>query len=308
MPRDVARIVTDREEVATRIRALLAAWYGPGPEPEPAVAPGPAPEPGSETAADDGPETAEPGAVPEVLVHGDLMPLFHAYGAEPQLEEAFRRVLRLPSGGSVVIDPTEALVSIDVNSGRSTDEKDPDATALQTNLEAVEVIARQLRLRDLGGLVVVDLIDMRERKNGRAVERAFKKALARDRARIRLGRIGPFGCITLSRQRIRQALSRVTHEECPECGGTGRRRHPEGLGLRVLREMRARVARAHGRGGLEARVPKGVHDWIQRHRGRVLRELEKVCSGPVRLTVDDRLALDGWAMKGLPPAGKARKG
>jgi len=289
MPRDLARLVVDREDVAARVRSLLDAWYGKAPD---------------AAGEEDG---GAPGrAAPEVVVHLDPMPLFHAYGAEPQLEEAFRRTLRLPSGGSVVIDPTEALVAIDVNSGRSTDEEDPDATALQTNLEAVETVARQLRLRDLGGLVVVDLIDMRDRRNVRTVERAFKKALARDRARIRVGRIGSFGCITLSRQRIRQALSRVTHEECPECGGTGRRRNPEGLGLRVLREMQARAARARGRGGLEVRVPKPVYDWIQRHRVRVLRELEKSCSGPIRLQADDRLSYDGWAMKGLPPTGKAR--
>jgi ribonuclease E len=149
--------------------------------------------------------------------------------------------------------------------------------------------------------VVIDLIDMRERRNDRKVERALKKALARDRARIRVGRIGPFGCVTLSRQRIRKALSRVTHEDCPECGGTGRRRHHGGLGLRVLREMQARVARARHRGGLEARVPKAVKDWLRRHRGRALKALDEACTGPVRLVVDDRLPLDGWAMKGLPP-------
>ena len=201
-----------------------------------------------------------------------------------------------------MIDPTEALVAIDVNSGRMTDEEDPESTALGTNLEAVTEIARQLRLRDLGGLIVLDLIDMRHRRGARQVEKGLKKAFARDRARIRIGRIGPFGCLILSRQRVRQALSRVTHEECGACAGTGRRRHPAGLGLRVLREMQSRVARAHGRGGLEVRVPRTVRDWILRHRASLLRDIEAGCSGPLKLEADDRLAADGWAMKGLPPA------
>lgn len=298
MPADVSRIVVDQEDVAVRIRTLLGTWYGPDPEGGDGV----------EGEGVRGDESSSPAArsIPEVVVHDDPMPLFHAHGVEQQLEEAFRRTLRLPSGGSVVIDPTEALVSIDVNSGRSTSEEDPEATILETNLEAVAVIARQLRLRDLGGLVVVDLIDMRDRRSRRKVEKTFREVLARDRARIRMGRIGPFGCIILSRQRIRQALTQVTHEECPACGGTGRRRHAAGLGLRVLREMQARVARTRGRGGLEIRVPKAIHDWLRRYRGRALRGVERSCTGPLRLEVDERLAGDGWAMKGLPPSGSPR--
>ncbi len=192
-------------------------------------------------------------------------------------------------------------MAVDVNSGRHTGEDDPETTALETNLESAEAIARQLRLRDLGGQIVIDLIDLRDRAAGRSVQKALKKALARDRARIRVGRITPFGCVILSRQRIRQALSRVTHAPCDACAGTGRRRLAPGLGLRVLREMQARAARAGGRGGLEIRVPAEVHEWIVRHRRRVLSSLEKSCSGPVRLVVDDRLAADGWAIKGLPP-------
>ncbi len=242
-------------------------------------------------------------AMPEVELHTDAMPLFHQYGAETQLEDAFRRSTRLPSGGSIVIDPTEALVAVDVNSGRLTDETDPERTALVTNLEAVEETARQLRLRDLGGLVVIDFIDMRERKSRRQVEMALKEALSSDRARIRMGRMGPFGLVVLSRQRIRQALNRVTHESCVDCAGTGRRRQVSGLGLRVLREMQARVARSRGRGGLEVRAPKEVISWIKKNRPAVLKELKRECSGPVTLEADSRLAVDGWAMKGAPPPG-----
>ncbi|MDJ0973611.1 MAG: ribonuclease E/G [Planctomycetota bacterium] len=242
--------------------------------------------------------------IPEVLLHTDVMPLFHTYDVETQLEDAFRRALRLPSGGSIVIDPTEALVAVDVNSGRLTDESDPETTALKTNLEAVGEVARQLRLRDLGGLVVLDFIDMRERKSRREVQKALHEALSRDRARIRVGRMGPFGCVIMSRQRIRQALSRVTHEDCDTCGGTGRRRVSSGLGLRVLREMEARVARSRGRGGLEVRAPQPVVDWIHKHRGSLLSRIKKACSGPVSLSADSRLAVDGWAMKGTPPSRK----
>ncbi len=247
-------------------------------------------------------------AIPEVLIHTDPMPLFHAYDAETQLEDAFRRSIRLPSGGSIVIDPTEALVAIDVNSGRLTDEADPESTALVTNLEAVGEIARQLRLRDRGGLIVIDFIDMRERKSRNQVEKELREALSKDRARIRLGRMGPFGCMILSRQRIRQALTRITHDECVECHGTGRRRNIVGLGLRVLREMQARVARSRGRGGLEVRAPQSVVDWIRRHRPAVLKRIRKLCSGPVTLEGDSRLASDGWAMKGVPPTPKGEEG
>ncbi|MEZ6007530.1 MAG: ribonuclease E/G [Planctomycetota bacterium] len=243
--------------------------------------------------------------MPEVEIHTDPMPLFHAYGIETQLEDAYRRSARLPSGGSIVIDPTEALVAIDVNSGRLTDEADPESTALVTNLEAVEEAARQLRLRDLGGLVVIDFIDMRQRSSRRKVEKALEAVLSRDRARIRLGRMGPFGLVVLSRQRIRQALARATHEVCEACGGTGRRRSAGGTGLRIVREVQARIARSRGRGGLEIRAPADVVIWLKKHRSQDMRALARTCTGPLRLEVDDQLARDAWAMKGLPPRGEA---
>jgi ribonuclease E len=312
LPSGTSQIVVDRESVAEEVRALLETWYGgtapvlcaaAPPLPSPSQGPGADAPAAAPPAAAPGLPPAPPSDVPAVVFHTDPVPLFHAYGVEAQLEDAFRRAVRLESGGSIVLDPTEALVAVDVNSGRFTGEEDPEQTALATNLEAAVAAARQLRLRDLGGLVVVDFIDLKDRKAARKVERTFRKALARDRARIRAGRIGPFGCLMLSRQRIRQALTRVTHEECPTCGGTGRRRHPAGLGLRVLREMEARVARSRGRGGLEVRVPSPVLEWLRRHRGPALDDLRKRCTGPVKLKSDNRLGLDGWAMKGLPPEG-----
>ncbi|MBL9089261.1 MAG: ribonuclease E/G, partial [Planctomycetia bacterium] len=243
--------------------------------------------------------------LPAVEVHPGPTPIFHAFGVEAQMEDAFRRTIRLPSGGSIVIDPTEALVAIDVNSGRMTEEEDLETTALKTNLEAVPEVARQLRLRDLGGVIVVDFIDLRERAHTHQVERAMRDALRRDRARIRLSRIGPFGCLELTRQRIRPALFSVTHVACPTCGGAGRRRHPLGLALRVLREMRARAARSRGHGGMEVRIPPPVAELLRKKRGDALSALETWLTGPFKLVPDPSIPYGGWAIKGLPPRGNA---
>ncbi|MFO0934564.1 MAG: ribonuclease E/G [Planctomycetota bacterium] len=258
----------------------------------------PSPDPAS-------PEPAPLPPLPAVEVHPGPTPIFHAFGVEAQMEDAFRRTIRLPSGGSIVIDPTEALVAIDVNSGRMTEEEDLETTALKTNLEAVPEVARQLRLRDLGGVIVVDFIDLRERSHTHQVERAMRDALRRDRARIRLSRIGPFGCLELTRQRIRPALFSVTHVACPTCGGAGRRRHPLGLALRVLREMRARAARSRGHGGMEVRLPPPVAELLRKKRGDALSALETWLTGPFKLVPDPSIPYGGWAIKGLPPRGGA---
>jgi len=241
-------------------------------------------------------------------LHRAPTPLFHAYGIESQIEDAFRRTVRLPSGGSIVIDPTEALVAIDVNSGRLTEEEDIEATALKTDLEAVPEVARQLRLRDLGGVIVIDFIDLKESSHIRQVENALKLALARDRARIRMGRMGPFGCLELTRQRIRPALASVTHVACPTCAGLGRRRHPLGLALRILRELRARAARSRGHGGMEVRLPALVLDALKRKKGPALAELEQALSGPLRLQADAAIPYGSWSIKGIPVKGQAVSG
>ena len=242
-------------------------------------------------------------APPPVELHEGLNPLFHAFAVETQVEDAYRRIVRLPSGGSIVIDPTEALVAIDVNSGRMTEEEDLESTALKTDLEAVPEVARQLRLRDLGGVVVIDFIDLRESSHIHQVEQALREALKRDRARIRLGRMGPFGCLELTRQRIRPALASVTHISCHSCGGTGKRRHPVGLALRVLREARARAARARGHGGLEVRVVPAVADVLRKRLGRAVAELERAMKGPFRLVPDPSIPVAGWSIKGIAPRG-----
>ncbi|GLP99917.1 Rne/Rng family ribonuclease [Methylophaga thalassica] len=168
-------------------------------------------------------------------LYQDKVPLFTRYQVESQIESAFRHEVRLPSGGALVIDPTEALISIDVNSARANKGGDIEETALNTNLEAAEEIARQLRLRDLGGLVVIDFIDMGPSRNQREVENRLREHLKADRARVQVGRISRFGLLEMSRQRLRPALGDAHQEICPRCAGLGHVRGVESLGLAVLR-------------------------------------------------------------------------
>ena len=171
----------------------------------------------------------------KIKLYEDSVPLFNRFQIESQIETAFQREVRLPSGGSIVIDPTEALVSIDINSARATKGGDIEETALQTNLEAAEEIARQLRLRDIGGLIVIDFIDMTPAKNQRAVEDRVRECLEADRARIQVGRISRFGLLEMSRQRLRPSLGESSGIVCPRCSGTGIIRDVESLSLAILR-------------------------------------------------------------------------
>ena len=168
---------------------------------------------------------------------GDGIPLFHRYQVEGQIEAMFSPVVQLRSGGYIVINQTEALVAIDVNSGRATKERNIEETALRTNLEAAEEVARQLRLRDLAGLIVIDFIDMEDNRNNAAVERKVKESMKVDRARIQLGRISAFGLLELSRQRLRPSLQEINFERCPHCIGTGMIRSTESAALAVLRAI-----------------------------------------------------------------------
>lgn len=178
-----------------------------------------------------------PSHAKKVQHYKDRIPLFHRYQVESHLEAMFQPVVQLKSGGYIVINPTEALISIDVNSGRSTREHNIEETALKTNLEAAEEVARQLRLRDMAGLVVIDFIDMEERNNNRAVERRMKDVLKTDRARIQVGRISSFGLMEMSRQRLRPNLLEVSMETCQACSGTGIVRSVESASLMVLRQL-----------------------------------------------------------------------
>ena len=178
-----------------------------------------------------------PSRARRVKQYKEELPLFHHYQIEPQLDALHSPVVELKSGGSIVINPTEALTAIDVNSGRATRERNIEETALRTNSEAAEEIARQLRLRDVAGLVVIDFIDMTEMRNQRIVERRLRDALRFDRARIQLGRISAFGLLELSRQRLRPSFLEMSTQPCPACAGSGTIRSVESAALQVLRAV-----------------------------------------------------------------------
>jgi ribonuclease E len=180
-------------------------------------------------------ERVKPEFLPNLKLYNSSVPLFNFYQIESQIETAYQRQVMLPSGGALVIDRTEALVSIDINSAKATGGADIEATALNTNLEAADEIARQLRLRDLGGLVVIDFIDMSSSKNQRDVENRLKEALQADRARIQVGRISRFGLLEMSRQRLRLSLGEAAQEICPRCEGRGTVRNIQSHGLSLIR-------------------------------------------------------------------------
>jgi len=184
-----------------------------------------------------------PSHAKNIKAYKEDIPLFLRYQVESQIEDSLNSVVQLKSGGYLVIHPTEALVSVDVNSGRSTKERNVERTALKTNLEAAEEVARQMRLRDLAGLVVIDFIDMDEHRNNRSVEKRMKEALAKDRARVQAGRISQFGLMEISRQRRRRSLLEGSTISCPHCEGVGRMRTVESVALQTLRATEEKAAR-----------------------------------------------------------------
>ncbi|WJG11298.1 ribonuclease E [Aliiglaciecola sp. LCG003] len=207
------------------------------------------------------------------LYQGDV-PLFSHYQIESQIESAFQREVRLPSGGSIVIDPTEAMISIDINSARATKGGDIEETAFNTNLEAADEIARQLRLRDAGGLVVIDFIDMTPVRHQREVENRLKDAVRHDRARIQLGRISRFGLLEMSRQRLRPSLGESAHIVCPRCSGHGNIRGTESLALSVLRIMEEESIKDNT-GQIEAQLPVNVATYLLNEKRRSIQSIEQ---------------------------------
>src|SRR5690554_6713908 len=218
-------------------------------------------------------EQVMPAVQHKFKLYEDTIPLFNRFQIESQIESAFQREVKLPSGGFIVIDPTEALVSIDINSSRATKGADIEETALQTNLEAADEIARQLRLRDIGGLIVIDFIDMGPQRHQREVETRLREALEADRARVQTGRISRFGLMELSRQRLRPSLGETSSIVCPRCDGQGHIRDVKSLALSILRLIEEAVMKERT-GEIQAQVPVPVATYMLNEKRQQLRDLE----------------------------------
>jgi ribonuclease E len=247
-----------------------------------------------------------PSQVKKVQAYKNPLPLFVAHKVEDQLSQIHSPVVPLRSGGYLVINQTEALVAIDVNSGKSTRERGIEATALKTNLEAADEAARQLRLRDLAGLIVIDFIDMDESKNNRAVEKRLKDALDGDRARLQMGKISPFGLMEISRQRRRTGVLEGTTHICPSCQGLGRIRSAESSALQALRALEIEIARDGG-GEVVLRVPTPVALYILNEKRPYLSRLEQVQQLHVIVVTDESLghaehAIERISSNGVMPA------
>ncbi|WP_374326450.1 ribonuclease E/G [Azonexus sp.] len=217
--------------------------------------------------------TVMPGNINRVKRYSDDVPLFSRFQIEHQIETAFARQVNLPSGGAIVIDHTEALVAVDVNSGRATKGADIEETALKTNLEAADELARQLRLRDLGGLIVIDFIDMENSKAQREVENRLRDALRFDRARVQMGKISRFGLMELSRQRLRPALAETSYIPCPRCTGTGHIRSTESAALHILRILEEEAMKENT-GAVHVQVPVDVATFLLNEKRTDIQAIE----------------------------------
>ena len=231
------------------------------------------------------------------------IPLLQRFGAENQIDSMHQPEVQLKSGGYIVINSTEALVAIDVNSGRSTRERNIEETAYKTNIEAAEEVARQLRLRDLAGLIVIDFIDMENHRNQNKVERALKDAMRSDRARIQIGRISPFGLLEMSRQRLRPSLQEIQTEPCPHCGGTGIRRSTDTTALQMLRIIEEEAMRKRST-EITVWMPTSVALYILNQKRDMLARIEEDYELKVYLESDDSLIPPDFRMERVRSDGK----
>jgi ribonuclease E len=241
-----------------------------------------------------------PQQVRALKLYQDKLPLFLRYQIEEQIERLYGSRVSLKSGGGLVINPTEALVAIDVNSGRCLSQGNLEETAFKTNIEAAEEIARQLRLRDLGGLVVIDFIDMKDKKHQKAVEQALKQALKTDKARVTVGHISKFGLLELSRQRLRPTAETSTYIPCPSCQGRGRVKSVTTLGLSLLRQMSLQLAQAPLR-EVRALLPPEVANFLLNQKRKELLALEEQYHVKITLTARPGLPLEEIQLEYLKP-------
>ncbi len=243
-----------------------------------------------------------PSHVKRVIEYKDeQLPLFQRYQVEAQIRDMGEPNVTLKSGGYLVINPTEALVSVDVNSGRATRERHIEDTALKTNMEAAEEVARQLRLRDLGGLVVIDFIDMEDRRNNAKVERKLKESLSGDRARIQMGRISSFGLMEMSRQRLNPSLTEAQYEKCSYCQGTGHTRTVDNAAILVMRGLEEEGARSRGM-QIHLTLPNAVAIYILNHKREMLADMERRYEFTVLVRVDEALAPSGFKIDAVKMA------
>ena len=242
-----------------------------------------------------------PSHAKNVKQYQDSLPLFARYQVESYLSGMFNPTVQLKSGGYIVIGVTEALVAVDVNSGRATKEGSIEETALKTNLEAAEEVARQLRLRDLAGLIVIDFIDMDERKNNNAVEKRLKDKLKTDRARIQVGRISGFGLLEMSRQRLRPGMIEATTQPCPHCHGTGLIRSDDNLALTILRQIEEEGTRRRSREVL-VKAPVGIVNYIMNQKREHVAQIEARYGLSVRVEADPALISPDFSLEKLKTA------
>ena len=233
-----------------------------------------------------------------IKLYEEKLPLFNRFQIESQIESAFEREVKLPSGGSIVIDPTEALISIDINSSRATRGADIEETALNTNLEAADEIARQLRLRDMGGLVVIDFIDMTSNRNQREVENRMRDALEKDRARVQIGRISRFGLLEMSRQRLRPSLGETSAIVCPRCSGQGTIRDVESLSLSILRILQEEANKQKST-EVRATVPVVVSSYLLNEKRQDLASIESQSETKIIIVPNPELQTPHYEITGL---------
>ena len=234
----------------------------------------------------------------KLKLYQDTVPLFSRFQIEMQIENAFERTLRLPSGGAIVIDQTEALTSIDINSAKATKGGDIEETAFNTNLEAAVEIARQLRIRDMGGLIVIDFIDMESAKHQREVEERLRDALKVDRARVQIGRISRFGLLEMSRQRLRPSLGEATQNVCPRCEGHGRIRGIESLSLSILRIVEEEAMKENT-GQVLVQVPADIANFLMNEKRRAIIEIETRQEASIIIVADEKLDTPHYEVRRL---------